>query len=125
MQIDFTNRTVLVTGATRGIGKQVAIDMVSCGAEVIVTSTRQVDAENLLDNLGANARHFAVDFSDRESTTRFLDAVRSLPKLDVLINNAGIARHGPIAEVVEKNWDETNDVNLKGSVLPEPGVFQA
>ena len=113
MRIDFAGRTVLVTGASRGIGKQVARDMCACGADMIVTSTRESEADKLVDELGSGVKHFAVDFSDAGSTERFLEDLRSLGKLDVCINNAGIARHGPISRATSEDWDQTNDVNLK------------
>lgn len=113
MKIDFAGRTVLVTGASRGIGRQVARDMRACGATLIVTSTKESEAEKIVGELGSDVRHFAVDFLDTGSTQRFLDDLRSLEKLDVCINNAGIARHGPMSQVTSEDWDQTNDVNLK------------
>lgn len=111
MQIDFTGRTALVTGASRGIGQRIALDLVACGADVVLTSTGPMP--DLAERFGPSARHQAVDFHDAESIRRFLAEVRTLERLDVLVNNAATTRHKPIAEVSEEDWDVVADVNLK------------
>ena len=89
MRLDYSNKTALVTGGSRGIGRRIAADLLSCGAEVIVTSTRAEDGAPLVRELGGNVRHIQVDFSDHHSTRGFLDRIRALPALHVCVNNAG------------------------------------
>lgn len=112
ISIDFSDRTVLVTGASRGIGRQIALDLAQCGATLIVTSTgKHLDA-TLQRDLGPH-RHVTVDFTNSDSTQQFLETIRGLSELHVCINNAGLTRHGPSEQTTLADWDLTNDVNLK------------
>lgn len=111
--IDFSGRIALVTGASRGIGRRIAEDLSRAGATLIVTSTDPADADELIAALGDGTRHLAVDFLDRGQTEAFFQRVRALDALDVLINNAGLTRHGPFETATADNWDATHDVDLK------------
>lgn len=116
MKIDFEGRTALVTGASRGIGLQIAQDLSAAGAELLLTST--VERDSRIANAGLDQyEHAAVDFTDRDATRRFLDRVRSLDALHVCINNAALTRHGPFEDVSEADWDATQDVDLKAPFL--------
>lgn len=112
MKTDFSGRVALVTGASRGIGLQIAQDLAAAGAELIVTSTKENDPR-LAEGGLTQHRHLAVDFSDQDATRHFLDTVRGLDRLDVCINNAGLTRHGPFADASEEDWDITQTVDLK------------
>lgn len=113
MRIDFQGKTALVTGASRGIGYQIAADLAACGARLVVTSTSKESAEKLVDAFGPETRHVAADFADVASTSEFLGFLRDLPELHVCINNAGTTRHGPLHEATESDWDATHQVDLK------------
>lgn len=113
MKLDFTGKTALVTGGSRGIGLQIAKDMVDLGADVIVTSTQSMKPERLVETLGDSARHMAVDFADAGDTSTFLEAIRAFPAVDVLINNAAVAEHGPYDSITDEYWNRAMDVNLK------------
>ena len=117
MKIDFTGQVCLVTGASRGIGNQIAKDLAALGAKIIAASTRASDGPRLRDELGAETEHFAVDFSDAGQCREFYAHVRSLPRLDVCVNNAGLSRHGSVASLEESDWDVTQDVDLKAPVF--------
>ncbi len=117
MKIDFTGKTALVTGSSRGIGLQIAQDIATCGGQVIITSTGRVSADDILAKIGKSAVHMVVDFTDRSSTQEFLGRLGALPKLDVCINNAGIGDHKPYDQVTEEDWERTNAVNLKAPFL--------
>jgi 3-oxoacyl-[acyl-carrier protein] reductase len=117
MQIDFTGKTVLVTGGSRGIGRQIAADLRDSGATLVVTSTREADAERMVEEFGPATRHIAVDLARRESRDAFLETLASLDELHACVNNAGVARHGRFDAVSETDWDVTNDVNLKAPFL--------
>ncbi len=124
MKLDFTGKTALVTGASRGIGHQVARDLAECGARLIVTSTHASDAGALVRALGSDVRHIAVDFARSESRRQFLVELRSLPVLHVCINNAGATRHGPSELATEEDWDTTHDVNLKAPFFVSQAVAE-
>ena len=112
MKIDFTGKTVLITGATRGIGKQVADDMAQAGATLIVTGT------NIKPVYEVNRQFYPtrplqcrVNFLDDQSTDDFIDFI-STQKIDVCINNAGINTIAPICHVQDTDWHDIMKVNL-------------
>lgn len=94
MDIDYTNKTVLVTGATRGIGKSIADLLYESGANLFLTGTKKTEIEILnasMRELDINRMHYMqVDFTDEESMSGFCDRLSSLDRIDVCINNAGI-----------------------------------
>ncbi len=113
MTFDFSDQVVLVTGASRGIGEQMAYDFAECGAQLIVTSTNSDDREELVERFGVSTSFYPVDFTDRASTNAFLDQLRSIERIDVCVNNAGTTRHGPLDTASPDDWDVTTNVNLR------------
>jgi 3-oxoacyl-[acyl-carrier protein] reductase len=121
MKIDFQGQTVLVTGATRGMGKQFADDFAKLGANLILTGTNK----DTIDTLNREAKsdkqslrkYYAVDFTDAESTKKFIDAIGTYPKIDVCINNAGINRINFIDETLLKDWKDILSANLEAPFL--------
>ena len=114
MNIDYRGKTALVTGGTRGIGKQVTDDLVHLGAKVYVTGTSLKAPLNLSSGV---VRYLNVDFSNRAETKRFLEAVAAIDRIDICINNAGINRINPIDETLIKDWDDISAVNLDAPFL--------
>ena len=104
---DFSGQVVLVTGASRGIGEQMAHDFAECGAQLIVTSTSSDDREELVERFGVPTSFYPVDFTDRASTDAFLDQLRSIERIDVCVNNAGTTRHGSLDAASSDDWDVT------------------
>jgi len=121
MNIDFTGQVGLVTGGTRGIGGQIARDLLNLGAEVVITgrSNESISqCEQSLDPaLRDTARFLCVDFSDRTSTEAFLSEIRKLEKIDLCVNNAGINRINYIDETLVEDWDDIAAVNLTAPFL--------
>ena len=121
MKIDFKDQVVLITGATRGIGKQLADDFSKLGARLILTGTMK----GQIDMLNKSARkdpknkkvYHRVDFTDSKSTENFIKEIRKYKKIDVCINNAGINRIDYITEAKVKDWDDITAVNLKAPFL--------
>lgn len=115
MKIDFHGQTVLVTGATRGIGKQVADDFANLGASLILTGTDTKQVESLNEGaLHSNAlkKYFVADFSDKQSTEIFLDEIGRYNRIDVCVNNAGINRINYIDETLVEDFEDIMAVNL-------------
>lgn len=101
MQIDFRDKKVLVTGGSRGIGKKLVDDFNKAGAMVYWTSTSDND-ENW---------HIKVNFTDPDSTAKFLEIVERL-QIDVLINNAGTNKIGPIEDYDIEDYERILNLNL-------------
>ena len=115
MHNSFKNKTILVTGATRGIGKQVADDLYNLGACLLLTGTNTEEIKMLNEaatRLGESKKYFCVDFSDAASVEQFLTELRFIVKIDGLVNNAGINRLNYIDQAVDADWDNMLSVNL-------------
>jgi NAD(P)-dependent dehydrogenase (short-subunit alcohol dehydrogenase family) len=120
MNIDLTGRNVLVTGASRGIGRALAVALAASGATVGVHYNRNRDAaETLAGTLGHGARAFGADLADADACERlFDDTLAAFGRLHVLVNNAGIALKMPLDAPTEQwaaGWDRTMAVNLKAT----------
>lgn len=107
MIIDCSNRTVLVTGGTRGIGAAIVKTFLNSGAKVFFTG---VAPENNRV-LHSNAHYLSVDFSSDTSTHAFLNNIKSL-EIDILINNAGINKISPFGDIQEEDWKRIQKVNV-------------
>lgn len=121
MKIDFEGQVVLVTGATRGIGRQIADDFAELGAELILTGTHEKEIEALNRDIvefgDAKKQYYCADFLDANSTEKFLDELRDYSRIDVCVNNAGINRIDYIDETKTEDWDDIIAVNLKAPFL--------
>lgn len=110
--IDFTGKTAIVTGGTRGIGKAIVDLLLESGCEVVYTGTKQ----RIEDGCPAG-RYEPLDLSDHESIDRFASrVVESLPSIEVLVNNAGINTIESIDEISDENWEKIISVNLTGTM---------
>jgi 3-oxoacyl-[acyl-carrier protein] reductase len=105
MNIEFQNKKVLVTGASRGIGAAITQTFKNSGAYVIGTSTHKKNANNYLD------KHFCVNFSDQDQLSKFADIVKSLEP-DILINNAGINKIDSFAKIPLSDFQNISQVNI-------------
>lgn len=111
-------KVVLITGATRGIGKAIAEKCAAQGADIAFTyassSTKADELVNQLSELGVKAEGFQSDAADHEAAAKLVeDVVKTFGTIDVLINNAGITRDGLLMRMSEEQWDEVIRTNLK------------
>ncbi|XP_015914540.1 L-xylulose reductase isoform X2 [Parasteatoda tepidariorum] len=112
MEIKFEGKIALVTGAGKGIGKNIAIKLAECGAEVIAISRTQSDLDDL-SSLGYNIRPICLDVGDWNKTQAVLE---ELGPVDLLVNNAGIAAPQLIGEIKEDFINSLFAVNFNAVV---------
>jgi NAD(P)-dependent dehydrogenase (short-subunit alcohol dehydrogenase family) len=109
------DRVVIVTGASRGIGRAIAEGFLEAGARVVLVGRSESVEEQARGYGPAEAVGIRADVSAREDRQRICEqAVEQLGRIDVLVNNAGITRTGE-GDYSEEDWDETLDVNLKAA----------
>ena len=111
-------KTALITGAARGIGRQIAIRFAQEGADVAFTDLEYNDhmqsLENELLSMGIKARGYASDASNYKQTDEVVNKiVDDFGKIDILVNNAGITRDTLLMRMDEETWDIVIKVNLK------------
>jgi 3-oxoacyl-[acyl-carrier protein] reductase len=116
----FTEKSAIVTGATRGIGKAIALELAKRGANVAFNYARSAEeAEKLkteIENLGVKCHAAQCDVANTEASAEFCkQAKEALGTIDFLINNAGITRDTLILRMKEEDWDAVIDTNLKGA----------
>jgi 3-oxoacyl-[acyl-carrier protein] reductase len=115
MQFDFKNKTILITGGTRGIGEKIAEDLLSLGANLILTGTNPKKIEELntiAKSKDLSVTYFAVDMIDSDQVNNFIKQLQIFPKIDCLVNNAGINRLNYIQDALTSDWDDMLNVNL-------------
>lgn len=109
------DRTVVVTGAARGIGAAIAQHFVESGCFVYVTDVDLDGARKHAEKLGDRARHLRMDVTDRREVRAVLQGIRdSAGGIDVLVNNAGIITTGPALGISDEVWNDLVQVNLTG-----------
>lgn len=114
------NKVVLITGASTGIGAEVARHLAARGAKVALAARRKDKLDEVVADIasqGATARAYTLDVTDKQQMEAVTAAVvADFGKLDVLINNAGLMPIRPMSEVNTDEWDAMIDVNLKGTL---------
>ncbi len=103
-------KKALVTGGSRGIGREIALELARAGAEVTLSyRSGREEAEEVAREAGGKA--LEADVSDPEQTKRLVDEAG---EIDILVNNAGLTRDGLIARMSDEDWSDVIDTNLGG-----------
>ena len=116
----FANQVAIITGAGRGIGHAIALQLASEGARVAVVSRTELNALKTADEINAKhagmAKAYAVDVSNHAAVKELTEKiVADFSRIDVLVNNAGLTRDGLSMRMSEDDWDIVLNTNLKGA----------
>jgi 3-oxoacyl-[acyl-carrier protein] reductase len=120
-----TEYTAIVTGSTRGIGKETALLLLKNGLNVVISSKNQDNVHNTIQEIHdkfpskkENVLGLKCDVSKPSDVKTLVDVtINKFGKIDILINNAGIVYYKSILNTTEEEWDKTIDTNLKGAFL--------
>ena len=120
-QEQFSGRAAIVTGATRGIGRAIALELARRGADVAFNYAKSAEAAESLKSeieaLGRRSLRVPCDVADRDSLEQLLKAcVDAFGKVDILVNAAGITKRAPTVDYAESDWNRILDTNLTGSL---------
>ncbi len=111
------NQTCLVTGASRGIGRAIALELARCGATVVGTATTQSGAEAITEmfkDAGVTGQGAVLDVTDQDNIKQIVQSVTAdFAAPGILVNNAGITRDSLLLRLSEDDWDRIMETNLK------------
>jgi 3-oxoacyl-[acyl-carrier protein] reductase len=116
---ELQGKVALVTGSARGLGKAIALELASKGAEIIINDIPQMETDALktvaeLQAMGVAARFYPAFVNNEEQVNKMAAEVG---KVDILVNNAGINKDGTMKKAAKADWDAVLDVNLTGPFL--------
>jgi len=119
---NLSGKSALVTGASRGIGRGIALSLARQGAEVAINyRSSKEEAEEVqgeIEKIGRRSIIVQADVSQKEAVEKMVAEVKkAFGKIDILVNNAGIAIFKPFDQLTEEDWDKTLAVNLKSQFL--------
>lgn len=123
----FKGKSAIVTGASRGIGREIALLLAKEGARVAVNYSGSKDKADevvqLITAAGGEAFAIQADVSDADSVKKMVDqTVETFGSIDILVNNAGITKDNLLMRMKEDEWDDVMSINLKGVFLCTKGV---
>lgn len=120
--MDFTGKTAVVTGGSRGIGRAVCLELAKGGANVVFSYAGNAQAAEetkaACEALGVQAIPFCGSVADADAVKALMDtAIQAFGRIDILVNNAGITRDGLLMTMKEADFDAVIETNLKGAYL--------
>jgi 3-oxoacyl-[acyl-carrier protein] reductase len=128
--LDLSGKVALVTGASRGIGRAVALRLAQCGARVAINDRRSAaEAEEVAQEIrsqGGESLAVLADVSLAAEVERMVkETEQAFGQIDILVNNAGVSRDTLILRMSEEDWDQVMATNLKGAFLCTKAVLRS
>jgi NAD(P)-dependent dehydrogenase (short-subunit alcohol dehydrogenase family) len=116
-RFDLGGKTALVTGGSKGLGKAMARGLAEAGADIVISSRHEEELRPALDDIlkdtGRMGCYLTADLSKRDQTKRLAaQALERMGHIDILINNAGSNKVGPVDQVRDEDWDAIMELNL-------------
>jgi 3-oxoacyl-[acyl-carrier protein] reductase len=122
-----TNRTAFVTGASRGIGRAIALKLASAGTKIVVASNETENNDKVVAEIvaaGGQAFPMFLNLTSPESVKEaFSAAIKQAGRIDILINNAGVTKDGLAVRMKKEDWDFVLSINLTGAFLAAQQVL--
>lgn len=116
---ELTDKVAVITGASRGIGRAIALRLAEGGADVVVTATSRESAEKVageIEKLGRKSLPVAVNVAAYDEVEKLIKTtLETFSKIDILVNNAGINRDNLLVRMSQDEWDAALNVNLRGT----------
>jgi 3-oxoacyl-[acyl-carrier protein] reductase len=127
--IDFKNKSVIITGSARGIGKAIALKFAGLGAKIVITDMNEDAIKSTVDELkalGYTATGVTCNVTKEEDCAHLIEATqKEFGSVDVLINNAGITKDGLLMRMKKEQWDAVIAVNLTGTFNATQAAIKA
>ena len=121
IQVDLSGQTAIVTGASRGIGKAIALALGNAGAKVACVARNEEKLKETVSEIaagGGTAEAFALDVADSAAVQSLVDKLaEQWEKIDIMVNNAGITRDTLLPRMSEEDWDAVIATNLRSVFL--------
>lgn len=118
---DLTNKTAIITGGGRGLGKQIAMALGEAGANIVIASRNLPLCEEAcedLQSMGVNAVAFECDITDESAIDQVVkETVAQFGTIDILVNNSGTSWSGPLLDLPKDKWEKVLNVNVTGTFL--------
>ncbi len=112
------DKVIIITGATSGIGKAIAVRAVAEGAKVVIHGIDQVAGQKVVDHLGKNAVLCIADLAKADSPAEIVDcAIKSFGQIDGLVNNAAIIERNNLSQITPEAFAKTITVNLQSALF--------
>jgi 3-oxoacyl-[acyl-carrier protein] reductase len=117
LRIDLSGKNALVTGSTRGIGREIAATLAACGARLAIVGRDKAKAAAVAAELDG-AQGFACDIADASAVAQLVQEVEAaFGSVDILVNNAGITKDNLMLRMKDEDWDAVLDTNLRSAFV--------